>query len=290
MSPADFSRPSMVYLFAGLMMICVLVCVWRHLKTAQALHKIWQQRAQQKQALLLQAQAHARLVDDVVIAMRQPMQGVLELNLAMRSRADLSPDVHVYLKHAHDAVVHLQTVVNDLLDPVHNELGDDMLSLRVVWEPCEVRRVVKEAFDLFESRCRHLGLAYLCQIDDDAPEFLITDAQRLRQVLINLLGNAVKFTHTGQICLRVMANPQHVQFAVEDTGIGIADVQQAVIFERFTQADETIHDHYGGHGLGLSISRQVVSQLGGSLGVVSVLGQGSRFWFDLPLDPTISTD
>lgn len=290
MSPADVTRPSMVYLFAGLMMICVLVCLWRHLKTAQALHKIWQQRAQQKQALLLQAQAHARLVDDVVIAMRQPMQGVLELNLAMRSRADLSPDVHVYLKHAHDAVVHLQTVVNDLLDPVHNVLGDDMLSLRVVWAPCEARRVVQEAFNLFESRCRHLGLAYTCQIDDDVPELLITDAQRLRQVLINLLGNAVKFTHTGQICLRVMAKPQHVQFVVEDTGIGIADDQQVVIFERFTQADETIHDHYGGHGLGLSISRQVVSQLGGSLGVVSALGQGSRFWFDLPLDPTISAD
>lgn len=288
MTVTDIAPTWAAYLCAALLMACVWWCGWRHLQATHAWRKTWQQREQQKQALLRQAQAHTRLVDEVVMAMRLPMQGVLELNLAMREREDLSPEVRLYLKHAHDAVVHLQTVVNDLLDPMHNALDDGVLSLRVTMAPCEVRLVVQEAFDLFETRCRQMGLTYLCDIDQDVPKHFITDAQRLRQVLINLLGNAVKFTHTGQISLRVKMNAQHLRFAVEDTGIGIADQQQTLIFERFTQADDTIRDHYGGHGLGLAISRQVVAQLGGTLGVQSVLGQGACFGFELPLQPELN--
>jgi signal transduction histidine kinase len=206
----------------------------------------------------------------------------------VRERNDLSEQVQMYLKQANDAAAHLQTIVNDLLDPVHNRAQGDLLVLRVTLEPCDVRRVVTQAFDGFALRCEQMGLTYLCQIHDDVPQQLLTDANRLTQVLNNLLGNAVKFTHEGRICLQVSANAHHVMFEVEDTGVGIAWQQQAIIFDRYTQAQDNIYERYGGHGLGLAISRQLVTQLGGQLGVASVLGQGARFWFSLPRNPNLN--
>jgi signal transduction histidine kinase len=243
---------------------------------------------EQQKAWLDKAQMHDRLVDDVVVAMRQPMQAVLQLNARVRERNDLSEQVLVYLKQANDAVAHLQTIVNDLLDPIHNRAQGDMPVLRVTLEPCDVRTVVAQAFDGFALRCEQLGLTYRCQIRDDVPAQLITDANRLKQVLNNLLGNAVKFTQEGRISLQVSADTHHVMFEVEDSGVGIASHQQAIIFDRYMQAQDNIYERYGGHGLGLSISRQLVSQLGGQLGVASVLGQGSRFWFTLPRNPNLN--
>ena len=236
----------------------------------------------QHNALVDKARAHDRLVEDVVVAMRQPMQVVLQLNARVRERNDLSEQVLVYLKQANDAVAHLQTIVNDLLDPVHNRAQGDMPSFRVTLLPCDVRTVVTQAFNGFALRCQQMGLAYSCQIEPEVPDQLLTDANRLTQVLNNLLGNAVKFTHQGGISLKVSADVHQVTFEVEDTGVGIASHQQAIIFERYTQAQASIYERYGGHGLGLAISRQLVAQLGGQLGVSSVLGQGSRFGFSLP--------
>jgi two-component system sensor histidine kinase TorS len=250
----------------------------KRLQALDAQQKIW----------LDKAQAHDRLVDDVVVAMRQPMQAVLQLNARVRERNDLSEQVRVYLKQANDAVAHLQTIVNDLLDPVHNRAQGDWLVLRVTLEPCDVRRVVTQAFDGFALRCAQMGLNYRCQIHDDVPEQLLTDANRLTQVLNNLLGNAVKFTHEGRISLQVSADAHHVMFEVEDSGVGIASHQQASIFDRYVQAQDNIYERYGGHGLGLAISRQLVTQLGGQLGVASVLGQGARFWFSLPRNPNLN--
>jgi signal transduction histidine kinase len=243
--------------------------------------------AQQK-AWLDKAQAHDRLVEEVVVAMRQPMQALLQLNARVRERHDSSEQVRTYLKQANDAITHLQTIANDLLDPVHNRAQGDMLLLSVTCLPCDVRVEVRQAFEGFALRCEQMGLAYSCHIHSEVPEQLLTDANRLKQVLNNLLGNAVKFTYEGYINLRVSADPHHVMFEVEDTGVGIASQQQAIIFERYTQAEAHIFERYGGHGLGLAISRQLVTQLGGQMGVVSVLGQGSRFWFSLPRNPRVN--
>ena len=154
------------------------------------------------------AQAHDRLVEDVVVAMRQPMQAVLQLNARVRERKDLSDQVRMYLKQANDAVAHLQTIVNDLLDPVHNRAQGDMPLLRVTLLPCDVRTVVTQAFEGFALRCEQMGLTYRCQIHPDVPEQLLTDANRLTQVLNNLLGNAVKFTHEG--CINCGSAPTHI--------------------------------------------------------------------------------
>ncbi len=248
------------------------------LRVLDAQQKVW----------LDKAQAHDRLVEDVVAAMRQPMQAVLQLNARVRERKDLSEQVRMYLKQANDAVAHLQTIVNDLLDPVHNRAQGDMPLLRVTLMPCDVRVVVTQAFEGFALRCEQMGLTYRCHIHPNVPEQLQTDANRLTQVLNNLLGNAVKFTHEGCINLLVSADAHHVMFEVEDTGVGIASHQQAIIFDRYMQAQDNIYERYGGHGLGLAISRQLVTQLGGQLGVASVLGQGSRFWFSLPRNPNLN--
>lgn len=274
--------------------VIVMVLIWWWLFQPPGL--FFRQRARthlqaldaQQKAWLDKAQAHDRLVEGVVVAMRQPMQAVLQLNARVRERNDLSEQVRLYLKQANDAVAHLQTIVNDLLDPIHNRAQGDMPVLRVTLEPCDVRTVVTQAFDGFALRCEQMGLSYRCQIRDDVPAQLITDANRLKQVLNNLLGNAVKFTHEGRISLQVSADTHHVMFEVEDSGVGIASHQQAIIFDRYMQAQDNIYERYGGHGLGLSISRQLVSQLGGQLGVASVLGQGSRFWFTLPRKPNFN--
>jgi signal transduction histidine kinase len=274
--------------------VIVMVLIWWWLFQPPGL--FFKQRARarlqalgaQQKAWVDKTLAHDRLVEDVVVAMRQPMQAVLQLNARVRERSDLPDQVVMYLKQANDAVAHLQTIVNDLLDPVHNRAQGDMPLLRVTLLPCDVRTVVTQAFEGFALRCEQMGLTYRCQIHPDVPEQLLTDANRLTQVLSNLLGNAVKFTHEGCINLQVSADAHHMMFEVEDTGVGIALHQQAIIFERYTQAEANIFERYGGHGLGLAISRQLVTQLGGQLGVASVLGQGSRFWFSLPRNPRLN--
>jgi len=142
---------------------------------------------------------------------------------------------------------------------------------------------VQSAFGLFHLRVQSMRIDYHCTIDDDVPVWVKTDRHRLMQVLVNLLGNAIKFTHQGHVHLRVRAHDNGVRFLVEDTGIGIAQDQRAHIFERFSQANANIQNRYGGNGLGLSISQRLVHTLGGEIGFDSELGRGAVFWFDLPL-------
>lgn len=243
-----------------------------------------------KKALAEKTRHHERLVEDLVQAMQQPARTMWQLHAALRVRHDVSPEVSQYLTYVFQAVAHLNTILNDLLDPVHNRTQDVSALLRMQMTPCDVRAVVREVGDLFAHRCNSLGLVYACEIGSNVPEQWLTDAGRLKQVLINLLNNAVKFTSQGRVVLRVSADALHIKFEVQDTGIGIAPHQQALLFQRFSQAHQDDHARYGGHGLGLAISRQLVAQLGGQLGVASVMGQGACFWFSLPLDPPISAD
>jgi CheY-like chemotaxis protein len=143
-----------------------------------------------------------------------------------------------------------------------------------------------EVLRMLAPRARSKGLTLDRSLAPDLPPLLVTDPLRLRQILLNLLGNAVKFTATGSVSLEVtrLSGPDpKVRFAVRDTGIGIAAEKQRAVFEPFVQADETTTRRYGGTGLGLTISRALVRLLGGDLAVESLEGQGSTFWFELPL-------
>ena len=147
----------------------------------------------------------------------------------------------------------------------------------------------KETVGLFAEQAHRKGLELVCHIQENAPVLLRGDAVRLRQVLANLVGNAVKFTEEGEVVVRVGCTEEsdhsglmHVE--VSDTGIGLTEEQQARIFDVFTQADGSTTRKYGGTGLGLAISRQLCELMGGQIGVESEPGKGTTFWFTVSLE------
>jgi signal transduction histidine kinase len=211
--------------------------------------------------------------------LRTPMNAILGFNALLMSRVQNKPEALKVLQHTSQSAEHLMTVINDILDYSQLQAG----KLEIHAETCELRHVAQHAFDLFLPRVQHSALRYRIELDPELPTWVHTDRHRLMQILVNLLGNALKFTHQGEVVLRVQWLKPGVLFAVSDTGIGIAKEQQPRIFRRFTQADHGIQSRYGGNGLGLAISRQLASLLGGELGFESELGVGSRFWLRLPL-------
>ena len=155
--------------------------------------------------------------------------------------------------------------------------------LKIHPEPFELSTTVRNAFMLFEQRVDSMNIDYQLILADDLPKTINTDRHRLMQVLVNLLGNAIKFTHQGLVSLSVSRIGRQLLFEVRDSGIGVAPDRIDRIFERFEQATAQTSNLYGGNGLGLSICSELVKLLGGSIGVHSVLGQGSCFWVRLPL-------
>ena len=172
----------------------------------------------------------------------------------------------------------LLALINDILDLSKIEAG----KLDVTAEAVNVRRAVDSAVTPFKQQAQEKKLVFTAQVESGTPERIETDAQRVGQILRNLLSNAFKFTERGEVSLRVFAQGSLVSFAVRDTGIGIPAHQQDVIFEAFRQADGSTHRKYGGTGLGLSISRDLARLLGGELTVQSATGEGSVFTLTLP--------
>ena len=142
---------------------------------------------------------------------------------------------------------------------------------------------MRNAFELFAQRVTSMKIDYRLDMAEDLPAAVLGDRHRLMQILVNLLGNAIKFTRQGSVTLSVQRDGQDLLFAVQDTGIGIEASRQASIFERFAQATPQTASLYGGNGLGLAICRQLVQLLGGNIGLDSELGHGSRFWFRLTM-------
>ncbi|WP_184446284.1 ATP-binding protein [Rhodospirillum centenum] len=174
----------------------------------------------------------------------------------------------------------LLTVVSDVLDFSKLEAG----RLEVDPHPFQLARLARSTSDLVRPTAEERGLALRVAVDPRLPEVVQGDAKRVRQVLLNLLNNAVKFTERGHVALAVFPVADgRVRFEVLDTGIGIAPEQQERLFQEFVQADRATARRYGGTGLGLAICRRLVDLMGGAIGVESAPGRGSLFWFELPL-------
>jgi len=210
---------------------------------------------------------------------RTPMNaivGMTELALATR----ITREQREYLNAIQGSANALLTLVNDLLD--FSKIEARKLQLDHV--AFNLRDLLEDTMRILAPRADQKGVELACHIHPDVPDALLGDPLRLRQVVVNLVGNAIKFTDQGEVVLRVQAESSvegkaQLHFSVTDTGIGIAPEQQAIIFEAFSQADGSTTRRYGGTGLGLAISQQLVELMGGRIWVESQVGQGSTFYF-----------
>jgi CheY-like chemotaxis protein len=217
---------------------------------------------------------------------RTPMNGILGM---IELAADAAVDVQQseYLNMARDSAESLLSILNDILDLSKIEAG----RMELETEPFALRTEVERAVKTVMPAVRRKGLVLETTVDEDVPAMVRGDALRLRQILINLLGNAVKFTSKGWVRVhaeRAREDVDGIRFSVGDSGIGIPEAAQALIFEPFRQADGSSTRTYGGTGLGLSICSRLVSLLGGRIGVESRPGDGSTFWFTASLTPASS--
>ena len=179
----------------------------------------------------------------------------------------------------------LLTIIDDILDYSKAEAGQ----LQIQLVPTKVRRILADLKDVFNFRAAQANIQFVLNIDPELPESLYLDEVRLRQVLMNLVGNAFKFTETGviEISAQVRISPNELEkidleIAVKDSGIGIPEEQQALIFEPFRQKDGQSSRKYGGTGLGLAIVRKLVSMMGGTVALTSKVGDGSTFTLTIP--------
>ncbi len=222
---------------------------------------------------------------------RTPMNGVIGMsNLLMDT--DLSPEQLDFARTINESAESLLTVINDILDYSKVEAG----KLELERLPFNLRDCVESALDLVAMAAARKGLDLAYFIEPDVPDTIVSDQTRLRQILLNLINNAVKFTEKGEVVLTVAREADDVAegecrllFTVRDTGIGIPADRQGLLFQSFTQADATTTRRYGGTGLGLAISQRLVDLMGGRIGLESDEGKGTTFRFTItaPVGETI---
>lgn len=225
--------------------------------------------------------------------LRTPMAGVMGM-LKLGLRGQMEPIVRERVELACKNANALLQIVNDLLDGAKIEAGK--LSLECV--DFALHPLLDDAMQLLHERASQKSINFALHVDPRLPQFLKGDPTRLRQVLLNLVGNAIKFTEQGGVSVnvRLQSSPEvesplgqapalWVHFSVQDSGIGISEDAQGRMFQQFEQADTSTTRHFGGTGLGLSICKQLVELMGGHIGMHSVVGSGSTFFFDVPLQP-----
>lgn len=231
------------------------------------------------------SQAKSRFLANMSHELRTPLNAILGYAQLLTRDKALDPR-HIHAAHTiHDSGAHLLTLITDILDLSKIEAGKFELCSGSI----DLRVFLKGICSIIAVRTQEKALEFTCDLAEDLPDFVLADEKRLRQVLLNLLGNAVKFTDRGSVTLTVGV-PQkrtgsvQLSFSVRDTGVGMSAEQLPAIFQPFEQVGAT-QRRSGGTGLGLSISRQLVEMMGGQVQVESTPGKGSLFWFaiDLPL-------
>jgi PAS domain S-box-containing protein len=235
-----------------------------------------------RDAALEASRAKSEFLANMSHEIRTPMNGIIGMQ-ALALAASGAEDRAGYLEAAQNSAYSLLAILNDILDVSKIEAG----RLEIHRAPFSLRRSIDEVLQLVRPRAREKGLELVSTISGPVPDALVADALRMRQILTNLLGNAVKFTDRGRVELRLDSRPAGsgqllLDFVVTDTGIGIRPEHRDVIFEAFRQADSSTTRQFGGTGLGLTISARLVAMMGGTIGVESTFGRGSEFRFTVP--------
>ncbi|HSD37157.1 MAG TPA: ATP-binding protein [Rhodocyclaceae bacterium] len=234
-----------------------------------------------RDAAELAVRAKADFLANMSHEIRTPMNAIIGMAYLAKNQGD-EKERYAQIEKIEHAGKHLLGVLNDILDFSKMEAG----ALQLDAQDFDVRELLDNVYEMLAPQCVDKGLTISMEMSEDTPTRLHGDAGRLGQILINYVGNAVKFTEEGSI--RVSVRPEHgrhgmLHFEVNDTGIGITPEQQGRLFRSFEQADTSTTRRFGGTGLGLAICKRLASQMGGEVGVDSQIGHGSRFWFTAQL-------
>lgn len=289
------SLPLETTVLACLLLFCLLCCLIR-------MHRLKKKTRQ----LELLADRQTRLAEEALRTkslflanmsheIRTPMNGITGM-ATLLGQTSVTKEQRGYIDTIRSCSDTLLTIINNILDFSTIESGKIILEEKET----DLSRCVEEVLEVFMARAMKAGILLHCHIDQDVPARIITDGDRLRQILINLVGNAIKFTEQGEIRVRIFlpstplptdAPPDHIQigFEVKDTGIGIDPDQFHRLFPSFSQVDSSVSRKYGGAGLGLTISEKLVQLMNGHISVESESGKGSVFTFTILAHPAPPT-
>lgn len=239
----------------------------------------WQAMEQAKEEAVQASKAKSEFVSRMSHELRTPLNAILGYAQLLELE-HLTSQQTQQVKQINQSGKHLLSLINQVLDIAKIEAG----KLSIEHLPIKLSELVESTFAMQRETIEHKGLSYRLTLAPSLPENVLGDPTLLRQILINLIGNAVKFTDQGHITVNVFPlTDEMVRFEIRDTGIGMDEVAKSRLFQAFSQADDSITRRYGGTGLGLRLCKEMVEAQAGEIGVESSLGQGSTFWFTLPM-------